>query len=75
MNLDWVIMVTTVVFMQLLTWKKWYAWPVGILNQVFWFFLTWHKELYGLTALSVIMACQFSYGWYMWTRKRGVSPS
>lgn len=64
---DWVVAALTIFYLQLLTWKKWYAWPLGMFTQVIWIYLTLSTELYGLTALSVVMMLQFGYGWYKWT--------
>jgi len=64
---DWITAIMTITYLQLLTWKKWYAWPLGMLTQFVWIYLTLSKELYGLTTLSCIMMVQFAYGWYKWT--------
>jgi nicotinamide riboside transporter PnuC len=61
---DWITAFLTITYLQLLTMKKWYAWPLGMITQLVWVYLTLSKELYGLTALSCIMFCQFGYGWY-----------
>ena len=64
---DWITAAMTVIYLQFLTWKKWYAWPLGMATQALWIYLSISKELYGLTVLSVVMMLQFIYGWYKWT--------
>jgi uncharacterized membrane protein len=64
---DWITAILTIFYLQLLTWKKWYAWPIGMFTQVVWIYLTLSMALYGLTFLSSVMMCQFAYGWYKWT--------
>ncbi len=67
---DWLTAILSISYLQLLTWKKWYGWPLGMVTQFFWFYITLCKGLYGLTFLSVVLAIQFSYGWYTWTREK-----
>lgn len=64
---DWITAFLTISYLQLLTWRKWYAWPLGMFTQVVWIYLTASKGMYGLTFLSVVLMCQFGYGWYRWT--------
>ena len=66
---DWITAALTISYLQLLTLKKWYACPLGMLTQGIWIYLTLSKELYGLTVLSVIMTLQFAYGWYRWRKE------
>lgn len=70
---DWITAVFTVSYLQLLAWKKWYGWPLGVFTQLIWFYLTLSKGLYGLTVLSVVMAIQFGYGWFRWVQDENPS--
>ncbi len=67
---DWVTAVLTVGYLQLLAWKSKWGWPLGIATQAVWIWLSLSKELYGLTALSVVMTIQFFFAWRSWSRSK-----
>lgn len=43
-------------------------WPVGLLNNLFFFLIFWWSKLYGDAALQVVFAGLAVYGWREWTR-------
>jgi len=61
---DWITAILTVTYIQCLAMKKWWGWPIALVAQTFWIYITLQKELYGLTILSVVLTFQFIYGWY-----------
>lgn len=70
---DWVTALLTIAYFQLLTLKKWYAWPIGLLTQIIWIYLSIGLELYGITTLSVVILFQCAYGWWRWSKIPNVS--
>lgn len=61
---DWITAVLTITYLQFLAMRKWWGWPLGLITQAFWIYITLQKELYGFFALSIVMTLQFAYGWY-----------
>lgn len=47
-----------------------YNWPIGILNNLFFFFIFWWSRLYGDATLQLIFAALGVYGWWVWSRAR-----
>lgn len=43
-------------------------WPVGLLNNAFFFLLFWWAKLYGDAVLQAVFAVLGVYGWWAWTR-------
>jgi nicotinamide mononucleotide transporter len=43
-------------------------WPVGIINNIFFFVLFWHAKLYGDAVLQVVYAVISVFGWWNWLR-------
>lgn len=41
-------------------------WPVGLLNNVFFFLIFWWSKLYGDAVLQVVFAALGIYGWWLW---------
>jgi nicotinamide mononucleotide transporter len=48
-------------------------WPVGLLNNAFFFLLFWWAKLYGDATLQGIFAVLGVYGWWAWARGSGES--
>jgi nicotinamide mononucleotide transporter len=48
-------------------------WPVGLLNNAFFFLLFWWAKLYGDATLQAIFAALGIYGWWAWARGSGRS--
>lgn len=46
-------------------------WPVGLLNNAFFFLLFWRSKLYGDAALQGVFAALAIYGWWEWARGAG----
>ncbi len=46
-------------------------WPVGLLNNLFFFLIFWRSKLYGDAALQAVFAALAIYGWREWARGRG----
>ncbi|MGC4122276.1 MAG: nicotinamide riboside transporter PnuC [Myxococcales bacterium] len=44
-------------------------WPIGLLNNAFWFLSFWWAGLYGDASLQGIFAILAVYGWWEWARK------
>jgi len=44
-------------------------WPIGLLNNAFWFLSFWWSKLYGDATLQLIFAALAIYGWWEWARK------
>src|SRR6476661_10829439 len=45
-------------------------WPVGILNNAFFFLLFLSSKLYGDAVLQILFAVLGAYGWWVWVRPR-----
>ncbi len=43
-------------------------WPVGLLNNAFFFLLFWWSKLYGDAVLQLVFAALGAYGWWAWAR-------
>jgi nicotinamide mononucleotide transporter len=52
----------------LLARQKLLNWPIGILNNAFFFLLFWSAKLYGDAVLQTVFATLGAYGWWTWTR-------
>lgn len=48
-----------------------FNWPIGILNNVFFFLIFWWSKLYGDAVLQVVFAVLGLYGWWQWTHGTG----
>lgn len=46
-------------------------WPIGLLNNAFFFILFWWSKLYGDAVLQVVFAVIGVYGWWSWMRGAG----
>jgi nicotinamide riboside kinase len=46
-------------------------WPVGLLNNLFFFLIFWRSKLYGDAVLQASFAALAIYGWWEWARERG----
>jgi nicotinamide mononucleotide transporter len=46
-------------------------WPIGILNNAFFFLIFWWSKLYGDAALQGVFAALGAYGWWTWTHHAG----
>jgi nicotinamide mononucleotide transporter len=46
-------------------------WPIGLLNNLFFFLIFWRSKLYGDAALQAVFAALAIYGWWEWARGRG----
>lgn len=60
--------VTGVLCVWLLARQNLLNWPIGILNNAFFFLLFWSAKLYGDAVLQCIFAALGAYGWWSWTR-------
>lgn len=65
---DWITAVLTITYMQLMAMKKGAAWPLGIVTQFVWIYMSLQREMYGLVALSCILIVQCVYGWWNWKK-------
>ena len=48
--------------------KNIWNWPIGLLNNAFFFLLFWWAKLYGDAVLQVVFAVLGAYGWWAWSR-------
>jgi nicotinamide mononucleotide transporter len=46
-------------------------WPIGLLNNAFFFILFWWSKLYGDAVLQLVFAMIGVYGWWNWVRGEG----
>ncbi|HEY3449196.1 MAG TPA: nicotinamide riboside transporter PnuC [Myxococcales bacterium] len=44
-------------------------WPIGLLNNAFWFLTFWWSKLYGDATLQLVFAALGVYGWLEWARR------
>lgn len=65
---DWVVGLTTVICVELMIRRKWYAWLASIGNQFIWLTFIITKEQYGLLPLNIIMFIQYTRGLITWPR-------
>jgi nicotinamide riboside transporter PnuC len=65
--LPWFISCLTVTSMWLAGNKSPHAWTVGIINQVFWFSLMLHSQLWGLLPLSAVLSFVYIRNLVMWS--------
>jgi nicotinamide mononucleotide transporter len=47
-------------------------WPIGLVNNAFFFIVFWSSKLYGDAVLQLVFAAIGCYGWWCWVRSRGV---
>jgi nicotinamide mononucleotide transporter len=45
-------------------------WPIGLLNNLFFFLIFWWSRLYGDATLQLIFAALGVYGWWLWSRAK-----
>ena len=59
--MDWFVGGMTILAMELIGRKRWEGWVVGLINQVFWFWLVvWEQQLWGLSVLTVVLTWRYS---------------
>jgi len=46
-------------------------WPVGLLNNLFFFLIFWWSKLYGDAVLQAVFGALAVYGWWQWARGSG----
>lgn len=65
---DWVVSLTTVIGVELLTRRKWYGWLFGLCNQAVWLTFIFSKGQYGLLPLNFMMIVLNIRGMVTWLR-------
>lgn len=70
--MDYLVGCLTLVSMELIARRQWTGWAVGLVNQVFWFYLVvWTQELWGLAILSAVLTWRYSVALIRWRREEG----
>lgn len=70
--MDYLVGCLTLVSMELIARRQWAGWAVGLVNQVFWFYLVvWTQELWGLAMLSAVLTWRYSVALIRWRREEG----
>lgn len=57
--MDWLTGAMTVLSMELIGRKRWQGWAVGLINQTFWLWLVYTRELWGLLPLTAILSWRY----------------
>lgn len=68
--MDWVVAFTTIICVELMIHRKWYAWLLALLNQGVWLTFIITREQYGLLPLNIMMVIQNTRGLITWWRLR-----
>jgi hypothetical protein len=66
--MDWITGIITVASMELIARRRWEGWAVGLVNQVFWVWLSIERGLYGLLVLTAVLTVQYIRGLLRWRR-------
>jgi len=74
--MDYFVSLVTIASMELLARRRWEGWALGLCNQVLWFILCWHKELWGLLLVPVILTWRYSVALYRWrSESKSAAPA
>lgn len=66
--MDWITGVLTVLAMELIGRKHWQGWAVGLVNQIFWFWLVVDRQMWGLLPLTAILTWRYSAVLIRWRK-------
>lgn len=66
--MDWLTGALTILAMELIARKHWQGWAVGLANQVFWAWLVWDRQMWGLAPLTAILTWRYSVALIRWRR-------
>lgn len=64
--MDWITGGMTVLAMELLARKRWQGWAVGLVNQAFWLWLIFERQLWGLLPLTAILTWRYAVALRKW---------
>lgn len=65
-HFDLVVSVTTIISIEFMIRRKWYAWLLALLNQLVWFTYIMIAGQYGLLLLNVVLLVQNTRGLIAW---------
>lgn len=68
--MDWVVGFTTLVSVELMIRKKWYAWVTAILNQFVWLAFIYYEDQWGLLPLNLLLFIQNTRGLLAWLKTK-----
>jgi hypothetical protein len=66
--MDWLTGGMTVLAMELIGRKHWQGWAVGLVNQAFWLWLIFTRELWGLLPLTVLLTWRYAAALRRWRK-------
>jgi hypothetical protein len=64
--MDWITGALTLLAMELIARKHWQGWLVGLANQVFWLWLIFEREIYGLLPLTALLTWRYAVALRKW---------
>lgn len=67
--MDWVVGFTTLIGVELMIRRKWYAWVFSIANQFVWLAYILVAKQYGLLPLNLVLFVQNTRGLIAWRRE------
>ena len=68
--MDWIVGITTVISVELMIRRKWYAWLVSLANQFVWLTYIIVAKQWGLLPLNLVMFVQNTRGLISWLRNK-----
>ena len=66
--MDWIVGFTTLISVELMIRRKWYAWVTAILNQFVWLTYIYYEDQWGLLPLNIALFIMNTRGLLAWLR-------
>ncbi|VTR96894.1 nicotinamide riboside transporter PnuC [Tuwongella immobilis] len=67
--IEWIAAITGVISVVLTARVHLWAWPIGIVNVLLYFWIFWNERLYSDALLQVYFLAMSIYGWWHWLRR------
>ena len=71
--MSWIISISTIICMELMIRKAWYAWVLTLFNQLLWVFYIYSTKQWGLLLLNAVMTVLAIRGLITWLRDENCS--